>query len=172
MSFATEEDSAKICDIKLLPRLMLWLKWSKQYKVRILVLECADFGRHSKGCKIEFIMDVSMLHFSSPAPTGPPLNFLVTAGARSMIFSWAPPNATQRNGLITGYSLSCTPLTAGGDISMQYTQDGTFTLGGFTPFTTYSCSIFAINRQGNGPVASMSIITLETCKLPYQSVWI
>ena len=83
-----------------------------------------------------------------------------------MTFSWTPPNAAQRNGVITGYSLSCTPLTAEGDITMQYTQDGTFTLGGFTPSTTYNCSIFAINHQGNGQVASMIIITLETCKLP------
>ena len=109
-----------------------------------------------------------MLHFSSPAPTGPPLNFTVTPRARSMTFSWAPPNVTQRNGVITGYSLSCTPLTAEGDITMQYTQDGTFTLGGFTPFITYNCSIFASNSQGDGPVASMTIPTDEDCKLPFQ----
>jgi len=84
-----------------------------------------------------------------------------------MTFTWAPPNAAQRNGVITGYSLSCTPLTAGGDITMQYTQDGTFTLGGFTPFTTYNCSIFASNSQGDGPVASMTITTEEDCKLPF-----
>ena len=109
-----------------------------------------------------------MLHFSSLAPTGSPLYFIVTPGARNMTFSWAPPNVTQRNGVITGYSLSCTPQTAGGDITMQYTQDGTFTLGGFTPFTTYSCSIFASNSQGDGPVASRTIPTDEDCKLPPQ----
>ena len=85
-----------------------------------------------------------------------------------MTFSWAPPNATQRNGMITGYSLSCTPLTAEGDITMQYTQVGTFTLGGFTPFTIYSCSIFASNSQGDGPVALIDIPTEEDCKLPFQ----
>ena len=101
-------------------------------------------------------------------PTGPPQNFVVTPGARSMTFSWAPPNATQRNGVITGYSLSCTPLTAEGDITMQYTQVGTFTLGGFTPFTIYSCSIFASNHQGDGPMALIDIPTEEDCKLPFQ----
>ena len=109
-------------------------------------------------------MNVSILHFSPPVPTGPPSNFLVTPRARNMTFSWAPPNATQRNGVITGYSLSCTPLTAEGDITMQYTQTGTFPLEGFTPATMYSCSIFASNSQGDGPMASMIASTLQDGK--------
>ena len=128
---------------------------------------CAGFPRHPKGCKIEFIVNVCMLHFSSPAPTGPPLNFIVTPGARSMTFSWAPPNATQRNGVITSYSLVCAPQTGVGSITMQYTQAGTFILEGFSPATTYICSIFASNSQGNGPVASMITSTLEDCKFPF-----
>ena len=133
----------------------------------VVIFDYVDCTRHPKVCKVNFVNNMRMLHFSSPAPTGPPLNFTVTPGARSMTFSWAPPNATQRNGMITGYSLSCTPQTAGGDITMQYTQDGTFPLEGFTPATMYSCSIFASNSQGNGPVASMIIITLEDCKFPF-----
>jgi len=85
-----------------------------------------------------------------------------------MTFSWDPPNATERNGVITRYSLSCAPQTGGGSIFMQYTQAGNFTLEGFTPDTPYNCSIFAINSQGNGPVASMMTHTLEDCKLPFQ----
>ena len=113
-------------------------------------------------------MDVSMFHFSSSVPTGPPLNFVVIPGARNMTFSWAPPNATERNGVITGYLLSCTTQTAGRDISMLYTQAGTFLVEGFTPFTMYSCSIFASNSQGDGPMASMTIPTLEDGKFPFQ----
>ena len=109
-----------------------------------------------------------MLHFSSPAPTGPPLNFTVIPEARTMTFSWAPPNATRRNGVITGYSLSCAPQTGGGSISMQPdAQAGNSTLMGFTPATAYNCSIFACNSQGNGPAVSMIIRTLEACKLLY-----
>ena len=116
-------------------------------------------------------MDVSMLHFSSPAPTGPPLNFTVTPEARNMTFAWAPPNAAQRNGVITGYSLSCAPQTGMGSITMQYTQAGTSTLEGFTPATVYSCSIFASNRQGDGPVASRTIPTRDDGKFPFSVCW-
>ena len=89
---------------------------------------------------------------------------MVTPEARHMTFSWAPPNAPERNGVITGYSLSCTPSS----IPMQpYTQAGTFRLAGFTPATTYNCSIFASNSIGNGPVVSMIIRTLDDGKLLY-----
>jgi len=109
-----------------------------------------------------------LFHFSSPAPAGPPLNFVVFPGARSITFSWAPPNPTERNGVITVYSVSCTPQTGVESISMQYTQAGTFSLEGFTPATMYSCSIFASNRQGDGPVASKIIHTQNDGKFPFQ----
>jgi len=80
-------------------------------------------------------------HFSFPAPDGPPQNFIVTssAGARNVTFSWSPPAPTLRNGIITGYSLSCVPERVGeSTVSMGYTQTGTFTLEGFAPATTYN----------------------------------
>ena len=82
-----------------------------------------------------------------------------------MTFSWSPPAPTERNGVITGYSLSCVPVSGRGNtISMQYTAAGTFTLGGFTPATSYNCSISASNSQGSGPVSSMISTTPEACK--------
>ena len=82
-----------------------------------------------------------------------------------MTFSWSPPAPTLRNGVITGYSLSCVPVAGGGNsITMQYTAAGTFTLGGFTPATSYNCSISASNSQGSGPVSSMISTTLEARK--------
>ena len=103
-----------------------------------------------------------------PAPTGPPQYFMVTLGARNMTFSWSPPTPTERNGVITGYSLSCVPEAGGGTtittITMQYTATGTFTLGGFTPATSYNCSISASNSQGSGPVSYQISTTLEACK--------
>ena len=103
---------------------------------------------------------------SSPAPTGPPQSFTVTPGARNMTFSWSPPSPTLRNGVITGYFLSCVPEAGGGrnTISMQYIAPGTFTLGGFTPDTSYNCSIFANNSQGHGPATYLISTTLEACK--------
>ena len=44
---------------------------------------------------------------------------------------------------------------------MQYTAAGTFTLGGFTPATSYNCSISASNSQGRGPAAYVVVTTLD-----------
>ena len=79
-----------------------------------------------------------------------------------MTFSWSPPTLTLRNGVITGYSLSCVPVAGGGNtITMQYTAAGTFTLGGLIPATSYNCSIFASNILGSGPVAYVAVSTLD-----------
>ena len=79
-----------------------------------------------------------------------------------MTFSWSPPVPTLRNGVITRYSLSCVPETGGGNtISMQYTAAGTFTVGGFTPATSYNCSISASNILGSGTVAYVVVSTLD-----------
>ena len=84
-----------------------------------------------------------------------------------MTFSWSTPAPTLRNGVITTYSLSCVPEAAahGRDtITMQYTAAGTFTLGGFTPATSYNCSISARNGQGSGPTTYLINTTLEARK--------
>ena len=81
---------------------------------------------------------MSILHFSAES-TGSPLNFIVAPGARNM---------TERNGVITGYSLSCAPQTGGGSIFMQYTQAGNFTLEEFTPDTpTTAPSLLSTVRE-------------------------
>ena len=85
-----------------------------------------------------------------------------------MTVSWDPPSVTLRNGVITGYYFICTPNTGLESVAAQYIQNGIFRLQLFTPATTYICSIFAFNNQGNGPAASPTIIrTLEDCKPPY-----
>ena len=112
------------------------------------------------------LLDLISSYFPLLAPTGPPQTFTVSPGVRNMTFSWSPPAPTERNGVITGYSLSCVPEAGGGNtISMQYTVAGTFTLGGFTPFTSYNCSISASNSRGSGPMIFYINTTLEACKL-------
>ena len=82
-----------------------------------------------------------------------------------MTFSWSPPAATLRNGVITAHFLACVPEAGGGNtITMQYRAAGTFTLGGFTPATSYNCFISAMNSQGSGPMSSMISTTLEARK--------
>ena len=53
---------------------------------------------------------------------------------------------------------------------MQYTAAGTFTLGGFTPATSYNCSIFAIISGGSGPVAYIIVTTLDDSECHLQLV--
>ena len=117
-------------------------------------------------CSNKWLCIYSYVSYSypSPAPTDPPQNFTVTPEARNMTFSWSPPS-TLRNGVITGYFLSCVPEVGGrNSASMQFTTAGTFTLVGFTPATSYNCSIFASNIWGNGPAAYSMVSTLDDCK--------
>ena len=106
-------------------------------------------------------MSILNLHFSFPAPNGPPQSFTPSAGTQNVTFSWSPPAPTLRNGIITGYSLSCVPDGGGeSSVSMHYTQTGTFTLEGFASATTYNCSISASNSEGSGPVANVMVATM------------
>ena len=120
-----------------------------------------DFALGSEQCKHFTTSEFSLC--SSPAPTGRPQSFTVIHhAARNMTFSWSPPVPTERNGVIIGYFLSCVPECGGrSSISMQYTAAGTFILGGFTPATSYNCSISASNSQGSGPAAYIINTTLE-----------
>ena len=42
-------------------------------------------------------------------PSGSPVGFTTVAGEREVVFSWSPPPVTERNGVITSYTLSCSP---------------------------------------------------------------
>ena len=87
-----------------------------------------------------------------------------------MIISYSLPALTLRNGVITGYSLSCVPEVGArgkNTILMQYTAAGTFTLGGFTPATSYNCSISAANSKGSGPRMYRVVTTLDDGKCGY-----
>ena len=113
---------------------------------------------HTQICKLL----CSAIVLSPPAPTGLPQSFIIQRKTRNMTFSWSPLSPAFRNGVITGYFLSCVPEVGGrSSISMQYTTAGTFTLGGFTPATSYNCFVSASNGQGRGPAAYLAIRTLD-----------
>ena len=95
------------------------------------------------------------------AVSSTPENFTVLPREQNLTFSWSPPSLNGRNGVITGYSLSCVSEGGGNSISMQYTAAGTFTLAGFTPATSYNCSISASNSQGSGPATHRVVNTLD-----------
>ena len=82
-----------------------------------------------------------------------PLDFsVIPTSPRSLEFSWNPPSDTERNGIITGYTLSCQPNVEG--LPQVYPSAGTYTVDGvYTPAAQYNCSVFASNSAGNGPPA-------------------
>ena len=91
-------------------------------------------------------------------PDGPPLNFEITVqGPRTLTFSWDPPSEDLRNGVITGYLLTCDPQLEGLRMTYEQSDGVNITVGGFIPSTTYHCSVYASTSAGDGPPASDSV---------------
>ena len=107
---------------------------------------------------------------SSTAPSGSPSNFSAITKSRTITFNWSPPLITNQNGVILNYTLMCTLQDSDerssehAQISMVYQSAGRHVLGGFCPFSTYSCSIFATNSAGNGPSISLLLNTKNDSK--------
>ena len=83
------------------------------------------------------------------------------AGQRQVIFSWSPPAVTQRNGVITSYTLSCSPSPS--SLPLSPSQSGQLNVTGFSPNTPYSCSVVATNSQGSGPPETRNLTTQQDC---------
>ena len=91
--------------------------------------------------------------------------FEVVAGQRQVHFSWSPPPVTQQNGLITNYNLSCSPSPS--SLPQSPSQSGPLTVAGFSPDTSYSCSVVANNGVGSGPPAHITFSTQQDSKNIY-----
>lgn len=88
--------------------------------------------------------------------------------ARALIFSWDPP---LEDVAITDYQLSCDPRPEGFPKSygvMVFNDTGGVVAmeSGFTPSTTYNCSVLASNIIGDGPSVSAMATTLDDCRCP------
>ena len=89
-----------------------------------------------------------------------PANLQAAAGEREVTFSWSPPSAATP---IIGYIISCSPSPA--TLPPTFPQSGTHTVGGFSPDTSYNCSVMAYTSQIIGPPATVVITTEEDCML-------
>ena len=87
--------------------------------------------------------------------------FEAAIGQRQLVFSWSPPPVIQRNGVITSYTISCSPSPS--SLPQFPSQSGPLTVTGFYPNTFYSCSVVALNRRGPGPPAITNFTTQEDC---------
>ena len=98
----------------------------------------------------------------SLAPSAAPEMFEADVGERQVVFSWSPPPVTQRNGVITSYTLSCSPSPS--SLPKFPSLSGSLTVTGFSPDTSYSCSVVATNSKGSGPPANITFPTQQDCK--------
>jgi len=98
---------------------------------------------------------------SLTAPSGPPLNFIVSVDITSLTCSWDQPEERLRNGVITSYTLTC--LT-GDETAISITLNPTvkqITVDLFTLSMTYNCTVSASTAVGTGPSAPPISVTTE-----------
>ena len=92
---------------------------------------------------------------SLTAPSGPPLNFIVSVDSTSLTCSWDQPAEDLRNGVIISYTLTC--LTDG-ETAINITLNPTvqqITVDLFTLSMTYNCTVSASTAVGAGPSAPL-----------------
>ena len=117
------------------------------------------------------------LYYSSPlAPGAPPQNFiflLMDEVPEMVDFFWEPPPPDQQNGIITRYSIVCTPIGSGQPVNFVVNDNSmsgilNATVGMFIPATQYFCSITASTSAGPGPVETRNVITCKETVLTYR----
>ena len=84
--------------------------------------------------------------------------FKAVPGQRQVVFSWSTPPLTP----VTSYTLSCSPSPS--SLPQSPSQAGHLTVAGFSPDSSYSCSVVATNSQGSGPPSHTNFTTLQDCK--------
>ena len=106
-------------------------------------------------------MNNSLSFLFCSVPTGAPEMFVAVAGKRQVVFSWSPPPPNQQNGVITNYTLSCSPSPS--SLPQSPSQSGSLSVTGFSPNTPYSFSLVATNSQGSGSPVAISFSTQQDC---------
>ena len=98
-------------------------------------------------------------------PTGAPLNCTSTnIQSDSVDLNWAPPEISLRNGQLISYNINCS------QIGRNYTNNAsqlTLSVTGFSPYTSYSCDVSAVNVVGEGPATTCSFTTKQDSKFTY-----
>lgn len=93
---------------------------------------------------------------------------MVAEGPDTVGVSWGPPPREVHNGIIIAYTLTCQPaeLLTEAALSANYSASaGNYSLlSGFSPATTYNCSVFATTAGGNGPSAHQAVTLLDDGK--------
>lgn len=80
-------------------------------------------------------------------------------GVTDVTFTWTLPEVTHRNGQITGFTLSCYFDSGSLAIQRTFVVPGTYSVLGFNPGTSYTCSLVAFNSKGDSPPAVIPLTT-------------
>ena len=97
-------------------------------------------------------------------PDGPPVNItIIEITPYSVTLQWDPPTPDKQNGVIVSYVIN---VMTGDQVQRMVVQsnDSQQTISNLTPYTTYTFSISASTRIGQGPSISYVVTTSETCR--------
>ena len=98
------------------------------------------------------------------APTLPPDSFsIVSIGSRNVTLSWTLPDEDGRNGMITSYTVTCSDSN-GVLVNTLTTVDLSATFEDLSPYSFYTCSIFATTSGGDGPATTLNFTTASDSK--------
>ena len=97
------------------------------------------------------------------APDAPPQNIMVSViddFPEILFFSWQPPPPNLQNGMITEYTIVCTP--SGNGQRVEYVNDVNLNATVmFTPATQYNCTFTASTSAGPGIEALLPVLTCK-----------
>ena len=90
--------------------------------------------------------------FLTGPPSGAPLlNLPVFINSTAISLSWDEVNCTDRNGVITGYSIRWFNINEGVQSTVNNSGATDITITGLTEFRLYNISVAAMNNNGVGP---------------------
>ena len=104
---------------------------------------------------------------SYSVPSSPPTNFNIAIVSSSAIeLSWQLPPLSDRNGIITGYTIRVVRTDTGETFVDQITGGIGFSVTGLLPHTTYTCSVLASTSVGMGPATTLVTTTPQDGQAP------
>lgn len=106
----------------------------------------------------------AIIIYYNAAPTAPPNSFSIAIiGSRNVTLSWALPDQDGRNGMILSYTAACNDSN-GVVVNTQATTGLSITIEGLSPYSFYSCSVYATTGGGDGPSDHLNFTTASDSK--------
>ena len=101
------------------------------------------------------------LHSLFIAPSGFPVNVAATSlSSTSVLLSWNPPLAEQRNGIITEYYINVTEIETGSTSQLVARDTTQLFIDTLHPYYVYNFFIAAATSVGPGPYSP--VFTIQT----------